>query len=126
VQRQVAPGVGADDPGGGGFVGCWGDRRDAMAVTGRGDDVSLCWIRSDRFRGAADGASADQTGWRREQKVDKAGVIVFGTDASIDRCRMKKIDLQKIARWWTRRYGSGVGLPARDGGVSGAGQKRIV
>jgi uncharacterized membrane protein len=63
----------------------------------------------------------------QKQKVDKAGVIVFGTDASIDRLPNEKIDLQKIeAVVDTQRSDLASAIRLGTAAFPETGQKRIV
>lgn len=62
-----------------------------------------------------------------KQKVDKAGVIVFGTDASIDRLPNEKIDLQKIeAVIDSQRSDIASAIRLATAAFPETGQKRIV
>ena len=63
----------------------------------------------------------------QKQRVDKAGVIVFGTDASIDRLPNEKIDLQKIeAVVDTQRSDLASAIRLATAAFPETGQKRMV
>ena len=63
----------------------------------------------------------------RKEKVDKAGAIVFGTDASIDRLPNEKIDLQKIeAVVDTQRSDIAAAIRLGTAAFPETGQKRLV
>ena len=63
----------------------------------------------------------------QKKKDDKAGVIVFGTDASIDRLPNEKLDLQKVeAVVETQRSDLAAGLRLATAAFPETGQKRIV
>jgi uncharacterized membrane protein len=63
----------------------------------------------------------------RKQKADRAGVIVFGTDASIDRLPNEKIDLQKIeAVVDPQRSDLAAAIRLGTAAFPEAGQKRLV
>jgi len=94
-----------------------------------GMNVFFLLDRSDSIPSSQQDAAKGLVNRMAEQKKkdDRAGVIIFGTDASIDRMPNEKIDLEKVeAVVDTQRSDLAAGIRLATAAFAETGQKRIV